>query len=385
MSALVTKPNSLLMRAIEAVAPLTAEYAAGMANGIPDVTGAVERAALRFREKIADCWLNQLRQLPPDEGPQLLASLAGLTPDQVRATAEDLLDRLAPWARVEDRAFALDYLAAIPGAVQRALVPQPGGGWKVPGSLVLDRLTDLARLLPDSAAMQPSLAAWTSRPADAGELQKTQDSPLPVLPALERQKDPVDLRKRPGTPPTPSQSMLAKLHILSRCHAMLARERLWRKVWQIATLAVVVILGGFAAGGLGAGVYHLIYESPERQLQRIDERGWDKEGRQVTHTQYFIRGEEVSRQQYEYFRQTYDGGHNKAIVAALAAGIVFGLLLLIGWWVLMGRPARVPQLEEQVQAIVRDHPDSVQTWGGPAVLRERELVDEILRLEEART
>jgi hypothetical protein len=41
-------------------------------------------------------------------------------------------------------------------------------------------------------------------------------------------------------------------------------------------------------------------------------------------------------------------------------------------------------LDEQIRAIVHDHPDRVRTWGGPAVLRMPELVEEVLRVEEER-
>jgi hypothetical protein len=40
-------------------------------------------------------------------------------------------------------------------------------------------------------------------------------------------------------------------------------------------------------------------------------------------------------------------------------------------------------LEEQIKAIVQDHPELVASWGGPAVLREPELVEEVLRIEES--
>jgi hypothetical protein len=374
MSAVAVRRNRLLDSAIETIAPLTSEYGAGTANGIPDVVGAVERAATSFRDRIAAAWLALLRQLPPDEGPQLAASLAGMTGDEVRAQAGDVLDRLAPWARVEDRAFALDYLAAIPAALQRSLSPAPGGGWKAVPGLALDSADSLRRLLPDSDALQPPLAAWTRRPGDLGELQKTTDSPLPVLPALEMQKDTPVIQARTSPPPVPTQALMTKMHLLARCHALLAAQRLrWNGI-RVLTFVALLFVGGVVSGAAGAGVFHLIWESPSRVLHTYSD--W-------AGTHYCFRGQEIPRGEYDYLQRSYDGGEHKAIVAGLATGLSVALLLLALWWWLVRKPVQVPQLEEQLQAILRDHPDSVNAWGGPAVLRERELVEEIIRLEES--
>jgi len=40
-------------------------------------------------------------------------------------------------------------------------------------------------------------------------------------------------------------------------------------------------------------------------------------------------------------------------------------------------------LDEQIEAILKGHPDAVQAWGGPSVLRQPELAHEVLNLVEA--
>jgi hypothetical protein len=59
---------------------------------------------------------------------------------------------------------------------------------------------------------------------------------------------------------------------------------------------------------------------------------------------------------------------------------VLGLALLLAWSFYLRRagPPAAP-LEEQIAAILQGHPAEAQAWGGPAVLRQRELVKELLR------
>jgi hypothetical protein len=39
-------------------------------------------------------------------------------------------------------------------------------------------------------------------------------------------------------------------------------------------------------------------------------------------------------------------------------------------------------MQEQINAIVAGHPQAVQEWGGPSVLRQPELVAELIRIAE---
>jgi hypothetical protein len=77
-----------------------------------------------------------------------------------------------------------------------------------------------------------------------------------------------------------------------------------------------------------------------------------------------------------------------ATVVGVMIGFVFtgvGFILACVLWSLLGRGRGVPvPIDEQIQSIIHNHPERVRAWGGPAVLRMAELVEEILRGEEAK-
>jgi hypothetical protein len=168
---------------------------------------------------------------------------------------------------------------------------------------------------------------------------------------------------------------VTKLRILLRCHDVAAGARNARTFGRAAK-AVGVVLIGLVLGGLaGLGVFAAIYDNPEREAQRYTNDGW-------SYT-YYVKGEKVSQQQYDYYLAT-NSNFATAMTAAVAAGLVVLTLFVAPLW-LRGRKAESAPaggVDEQIAAIVRDHPEAVREWGGPSVLREPELVREILRIEE---
>jgi hypothetical protein len=137
------------------------------------------------------------------------------------------------------------------------------------------------------------------------------------------------------------------------------------------------VLAGAALGTLlGTGVFWAIYDDPFRHVQSYN-AGFGPT---------YVRGRQASRQEYDYFLAT-NSNHTRAVMAAVPAGLVVGLAIpsVVGL-VLLVRGRRSPvhaALEDQIKAIIDAHPDAVHRWGGPSVLREPEMVAEVVRIEEA--
>ncbi len=167
-----------------------------------------------------------------------------------------------------------------------------------------------------------------------------------------------------------------KLRILLRCHEVAARSRRVRELFRLGRGAGVIALGAVLGVLAALGVFAAVYDDPEQYAQRY----FDPNTAGYT---YFIKGENVTQQRYDYFLAT---GSN--LTAAVSAAVVVGLAVLAVFaasLLVRGRrpePAAPGGVDEQIAAIVRDHPEAVREWGGPSVLREPYLVAEVLRIEE---
>jgi hypothetical protein len=364
MSVPVHTHDFLLGLAVEALAPVVP----GCAGPADDNYG--ERPAA-FRRRIVERWLGWLRLQPRDEAVRALARLAALAPEEARREAAAALDRLASDAGPGDRAVALDYLAGIPGCVHRSLVLDPvSGSLTLPPGLAPDRPETLLGMLP--AGDPPRRGGWAGeRPARGDELQ-TEPTPPDALPAL----GVPDPRPPGGGERYRRSSVVTKLRILLRCHAVARRAALKRLLVRTAVVLAAMLAGGALGGLAGAGVFWAVYENPYRHTQAYYD-GFT--------TSYYVNGKKVTQQQYDYFLKS-GSNDREAAAAGIAAGVAVFLAVAAGTWLATlrrGRPGPDSHLEEQIAAIVKAHPEAVQDWGGPSVLRERDLVEEVLRITEA--
>jgi hypothetical protein len=173
-------------------------------------------------------------------------------------------------------------------------------------------------------------------------------------------------------------SVVTKLRLLLRAHEAVSLATMQRRAFQVflffLALAVSAGLGVLA----GLGTFHALHEDTESYTQKYNEYSFNPE--------YFVRGKKVSRQEYDYFLQT-NSNSLKAQLQAVPVGLAtFFLLFGVSSFLLVRSlrpvaPDGAP-LESQIAAIVAAHPEAVHDWGGPAVLRQREMVEELLRIEE---
>jgi hypothetical protein len=169
---------------------------------------------------------------------------------------------------------------------------------------------------------------------------------------------------------------VTKLRILLRCHALARRAALKRLLTRAAVVLGAMLAGGLLGGLAGGGAFWAVYKDPQRYA-RVYREGWRIE--------YYVKGSKVTQQEYDAFVAA-DSNEEAAVAAGVATGVGVFLAFSVGaWLVTRRRGAAGPdqRLEEQIAAIVKSHPEAVQDWGGPSVLRERELVEEVLRIAEA--
>jgi hypothetical protein len=374
MSTAARQRSFLLELVVDAIGPVMATYSGGTVNGAPDVERAIDRTSAEFGDRIVTHWLDWLRNRSQHEAVQVLVLAATLSPEEARHEAALILERKDLRPRPEDRAFALDYLARIPGLIQRTLVfDRSSSSFDLPLDFSLHNTSALRRLLPDAEDLKGDWHKHTHQRPNGSQLQTQPDAPHTVLPALtagtsRAEPPPVPLTMQHGP-------VLTKLRLLARCHALVY----WRW-WKRLALFVLLIIPCLAAAiGAGFATHEVVYEDPPRDAQQY----WSGFGEQT----YYIRGEKVTRQEYDYYLSTSDARRRSAQIRAnvwAVGGSLVVFILLYGVGVFLIRwlvgPVRTG-LDEQIAAIVKLHPDAVQAWGGPAVLHQRALVEELAQLE----
>jgi hypothetical protein len=207
--------------------------------------------------------------------------------------------------------------------------------------------------------------------------------PLPPTDALQKQPPEPPLAKihypdaMPAAPDValpPTSTVWTKLYLLLHAHQLAAsaarRMLVWRIVLLAAGLTVAIPLG--IAAGIGVGT--LVYQDPERHAQKYNMGGG-------AYT-YYIRGRQVSQQEYDYYLRT-NGNESVAVAAAIPSGIVVGLLTLVVLLLLLRprKPTVLLSVEEQIVAITKEHPEAVASWGGPGVLRVPQLIERLLDMQ----
>ena len=214
-------------------------------------------------------------------------------------------------------------------------------------------------------------------PAHDGDVQQYPTPPPPSLPVIDIQKEPPVALAGPDADRFRQASVVTKLRVLLRCHAAVRRAARLRLLARAAVFLAAVAAGAALGTLLGVGVFWAVYDDPYRHAQSY---------RSGFMTTYYIRGEQATQQQYDYFLAT-NSNHVTALTAAVPAGVALGLAVpgVVGL-VLLVRGRKPPvhaALEDQIAAVVNGHPEAVHRWGGPSVLREPEMVAEVVRIEEA--
>ncbi len=169
-----------------------------------------------------------------------------------------------------------------------------------------------------------------------------------------------------------NSTVWTKLYLLLHAH-QLARSA-GRKVLLLRLLLLAFALFVATPVGIlsGFGLFWLIYDDPHQHAQWYYPSG-------PTPDTYYVRGQKVSKQEYDYYLRT-NGNETRALAAAIPFGIFIGVAIVGVLWLIL-RP-RKPQvyttIEEQIAAIAKDHPEAVAGWGGVAVLRVQPLIERLL-------
>jgi hypothetical protein len=221
--------------------------------------------------------------------------------------------------------------------------------------------------LPALDAVQERPGPPTGQPPEALPLPPP-DAPADGLP--------------PGAFRLRTSSLRVKLALLERGHTAVANARFRRRFLMALALLATLVASGILAGFSGAAMHALLYEPPYRRTATV----YDQQGK----LHYFVDDQEVDYVQYKLVQQSGSRpsrGEQRAEALSILTGIgVFLLLPLLIWLFLIRRIGRGvpegPDLEEQIAAVVRAHPAEVEAWGGPAVLRNRDLVRELLAIED---
>jgi hypothetical protein len=376
MSTITHPRNLLLEQAVEAVIPVLGAYAGGAVDSQPDVEGAIDRATTRFADRITIRWHDWLKARAPTEILHLLTNLVDLSPEDARREAAHVLDRHLLDVRPEDRSFALDYVAGIPSQVKQVLVfDRTAKTYALPPDWSILSPDALVRFLPLAGDLKADWAKAGAKESDTPMLQTKPDAPRTVLPALTTAPPPANVVEAARSLRRPD--VLPKLWLLQRCHTLARRD--WWVGFLVTCLLLVPVFVGLGIL-TGFGVFWGVYDDPNWHTKVYETH--DQFGRLVE-KKFTRRGVEVSQQQYDYYRAT---GSNEvqATIGAVSSGIAVSVALFIGWLVIINRWPSSPQraLQEQIQAIHESHPEEVRAWGGPAVLRQRGVVEELLRLEE---
>jgi hypothetical protein len=373
---IATHPRNLLLeQAVEAVIPVLGSYGGGNVDALPDVEGAIDRATTRFADRIVIRWHDWLKARSPAETLHLLTALVGLSVEDARREACGVLDRHLLDVRPEDRSFALDYVAGIPGQIKQVLVfDRTTKTYSLPPDWSILSPDALGRFLPLAGELKASWAQGGAKEPGTPLLQTKPDAPRTALPVFEPTPPPANVIAAARSLRRPD--VLPKLWLLLRCHALAARSWWKRFILTLVVLPVFIGLGILT----GIGVFFAVYENPRDHARSYVSK--DQFGRLISQ-EYYIARNQVSQQEYDYYLAT-NSNEVRAIIGAVASGVGLSLGLLLFWLLILWRWRSPTQaaLQEQIQAIHESHGEEVRAWGGPAVLRQRGVVEELLRLEE---
>ena len=133
----------LLRLAAEGVVPVLGGCAGALAGG-PEgglagvaLGQAVEKGINLFGRGIVERWQAWMRG-NREHAAAAIAELAAVPPAEAREQARSIFLDLSPGTTAQDLSLAIEFVAAIPRAVDRALVPDPSGGRSIPPTVSFD-------------------------------------------------------------------------------------------------------------------------------------------------------------------------------------------------------------------------------------------------------
>ena len=166
----------LLYLAAEGVIPVIGGCAGALVGGpVGGIAGvavgkAVEKAINLFGRGIVERWREWFAR-NPEEANAAIAELAALPAPEAQKEARSILLELAADADAPDIELAVEFLSAIPRAVDRVLVPDPvGGGRSVPPSVAFEDPRSLLQFLPEDVPPYPASADLPGTPYRLVEL-----------------------------------------------------------------------------------------------------------------------------------------------------------------------------------------------------------------------
>src|SRR5437016_1800970 len=162
--------NVLLYLAAEGMIPVLGGCAGALAGGpVGGIAGiavgqVLEKAINLFGRGIVERWRLWFAK-HPQAAQAAVAELAALPPAEAHKEARSIVLDLAPDAAAADIDLAVEFLSAIPKAVDRALVPNPTGeGRSLPPTVSFDDARSLLQLLPEDVPPYPASAKLPGTP-----------------------------------------------------------------------------------------------------------------------------------------------------------------------------------------------------------------------------
>jgi hypothetical protein len=207
--------------------------------------------------------------------------------------------------------------------------------------------------------------------------------PLPPTDALQQQPPEPPLAKlhipdgipiAPNVALPPNATVWTKLHLLLHAHQLAAHAARKILLLRLLLLAFALFMAIPAGALVGAGIFWLIYDDPSRNTYSYN--NWPNA------TTYYIRGKQVSQQEYDYYLRS-NGNEGLSLALAIPFGFITSVVTIGIIWLLLRprKPTVLTSIEEQIAAIAKDHPDAVASWGGVAVLRVPQLIERLLDIQ----
>jgi serine/threonine protein kinase len=147
MSTAAEQSGVLLQLAVEAILPAVP----GCAEILLKKAGSDgEKPIQRFGRRIIERWEKWFRDQPNRRRLAALEEMAGFSADDVRQRVSVELEKLAPEAKPEDRAAAVDYLTIVPQYLDEVILPAeaPEGDCSLPETINLEHPNTLLPYMP---------------------------------------------------------------------------------------------------------------------------------------------------------------------------------------------------------------------------------------------
>jgi hypothetical protein len=158
-----SSPKDLFNVAADCVGPLIGGCAGLLVGGsLRALAGSaigtvIEKSLNHFGKPILAAWWQRLRGLPPARQQAAVEELAGLSHADAVRQATAAVEQHAPAASSKDKLAAVTFLASIPAAARRTLIPDQRTGRSTCSARLLCDPNNLRELLPSDL---PPLGPW---------------------------------------------------------------------------------------------------------------------------------------------------------------------------------------------------------------------------------